>query len=65
MQFGSADPFGFAQAQAAITGSGAVANGSSTPAHEALGQGAGNGYEASVTPYPSQESGEDSRADRR
>jgi hypothetical protein len=74
MQFGSLDAFGFAQAQAATPAgtaganaiANAVANGSlaglsSTTAHEVLGQGAGNPYEAKVTPYPVQYSTVDRR----
>ena len=61
IQFGSPDTFGFAQAQAITVGAAAAnaanTNGglaalSSTSAHEAIGQGAGNPYDASVTPYP-------------
>jgi hypothetical protein len=70
MQFGSPNSFGFTQAQAATTGGTAVANAiaanggggvaglRSTTPHEAIGQGAGNpyeAYEASVTPNPDQD----------
>ena len=67
--------FGFAQAQAATPGGTAGANAianaantngglaalSSTTPHEVLGQGAGNPYEAKVTPYPVQYSTVDRR----
>jgi hypothetical protein len=51
---------GNAIANAANTNGGLAAL-SSTSAHEAIGQGAGNPYDASVTPYP----GQDSAVDRR